>query len=244
MQYRVRLTKREQLTPRILHLHFSLEEPARMEFLPGQFVGVVVPDGGKRCYSLCNLHPGEEGIELCADIAPDGPASRYLDGLAQGDGVTLEGPYGRFVVARNTGLSKIFLATGVGIAPFRAMLSHLLAHERERVHLLFGVRATEDAFWLDEFSAFAREYSHFSFELVLSRPPGDWQGLSGHVTHHLEAALTELGACHIYLCGSVEMVREARARCRALGVPDDRIHFEVFYSVARHDTSTSPHAVV
>jgi ferredoxin--NADP+ reductase len=116
---------------------------------PGQSFGVLPPgvdEHGKphklRLYSVASPSRGEDGrgnviattVKRTIDEHWDhhglflGVASNYLCDLKPGDKVQLTGPSGkRFVLpARPQEHDYVFIATGTGIAPFRAMLLDLL----------------------------------------------------------------------------------------------------------------------
>src|SRR4030095_11872795 len=82
------------------------------------------------------------------------------------------------------------IATGTGISPFRPMIARALeVGSKERVTLLFGVRAAADILFRAEFDALAASDSRFRFLPTLSRPDADWKGLTGYVQTHLDLAL-------------------------------------------------------
>lgn len=213
-------------------LELVLEKPAGFSFQAGQFVQFFIPDVAPqavlRSYSIASA-PSTETLLFCVKILPtekQGKASVYLPGLKPGDVITFRGPEGRFVVAQNQELPKIFVATGSGIAPMRAMLADELSKpNNQSLHLLFGVRSQNDVFWKEEFGALAEKFKNFTFTLTLSQPVGAWLGNVGRVTDHLSELPSE---ADWYLCGSLPMVKDVRSMLTGRGVSSKQIHFEIF----------------
>src|SRR5262249_41762506 len=144
-------------------------------FLEGQSLGVLPPgvdERGRphklRLYSIASTRLGDDGrgtsVSLCVKRVLDrdpttglehrGVASHYLCDLRPGDEVQVTGPAGKtFLLPDNPGTDLILVATGTGIAPFRAFL-HRLYGELPRwtgtVWLFFGVRTEAECLYRDE----------------------------------------------------------------------------------------------
>jgi ferredoxin-NADP reductase len=69
--------------------------------------------------------------------------SNFLCDMKEGEKVSLEGPFGDFILRPPIG-DTIFIATGTGIARFRAMRQWLFAdgarYQQKQLWLLFGNR--------------------------------------------------------------------------------------------------------
>ena len=142
----------------------------------------------------------------------------------------MTGPLGAFVLDRQSGRKKVFVATGTGIAPFYGMTkSYLLSGGTDDVTIYWGMRHEEDIFWQHDFEELARIYPNFRFVLILSQASENWQGKQGHVGDHLFADEKNLPATDVYLCGNKSMVVDMRTRLTAAGVPSAQIKFELFY---------------
>ena len=108
-------------------------------------------------------------------------------------------------------MNYVFVATGTGIAPFRAMLRELHAMggipKHCQVWLLFGVRTAEDIIYDAEFRALASQYPSFHYQLALSREMKNTDGSKKYVQHLLTDHSVELFKLlnqintHTYLCG-------------------------------------------
>lgn len=193
---------------------YKLEFESDYIYEAGQYVSVKVNEVGlRRSYSIASK-PGGRVIELLVDIGPGGPGSIYFSKLMVGESVEVMGPVGRFVLKKESGKKKLFIATGSGIAPIRAMVQECEVLGAER-RLVWGMRFENDLFWQKDMGA----------EIVLSKPSETWQGLRGHVGDVVSGDLT---GWEVYLCGNVKMVEEMVARVKNMGVLDEDISFEKF----------------
>ncbi|HYE60283.1 MAG TPA: FAD-binding oxidoreductase [Candidatus Kapabacteria bacterium] len=220
------LTEKKEIAKNLRELHFT--KPDNFQFSAGQFIQCHIPDQGKivlRSYSLSS-RPGQDDIELCVKLLPEGKASQHFQRMNIGEHLTVQGPLGRFIVTPDdTALS--FIATGAGLAPIMGMIQDELVTNlsQKNIRLLFGVRSEEDIFWIDRLNALEEQYPNFRYYLTLSQPSDAWTGLRGRVTDHVQS----IDPSHtFYLCGSAEMVKDVRHHLVAQGTPVKNIRFEIF----------------
>jgi CDP-4-dehydro-6-deoxyglucose reductase len=158
----------------------------------------------------------------------DGFFSPHLFAMRPGDTVDMKGPLGHFVLKRPVS-DSIFVATGTGIAPFRAMLLDCLDREpNTQFTLVFGVRYEHGLLYREEFEQLEREHPNFRFLPTLSRPEPSWTGLTGHVQSHVLEVLGDRRDMDVYICGMKAMVDEMRARLKEKGLERPRIIFEKY----------------
>ncbi len=193
---------------------YKLEFESDFSYEAGQYVSVKVNEAGlRRSYSIASRSSGTT-IELLVDIGPGGPGSIYFSKLMVSESVEVMGPVGRFVLKKESGKKKLFIATGSGIAPIRAMVQECDACGIQR-KLIWGMRYESDLFWQDDLKA----------ELVLSKPTETWQGEKGHVG---DMVTDDLTGWEVYLCGNEAMVGEMVEKVKGLGVMETDISFEKF----------------
>jgi ferredoxin-NADP reductase len=202
----------------------------RFDFVPGQFVSLSAELRGRRitrAYSIC-APPSGNVFELCLNRVQNGLLSPYLFECQPGHEITMKGPVGFFTI-RNPEREMIMLATGTGIAPFRAMIPHWLASGGSSLcTLIFGVRYEHALLYRAEWEALAAEHSNLRFWPVLSRSPGEWPGRRGHVQDHVAEAMRENGDADFYICGLKAMVNDARALLKDMGIERTHIFYEKY----------------
>ncbi len=207
----------------------EFEEP--FVFAPGQFVSVKVNEQRVNSYSIAG-RVDEKTVGLIVDVKPGGPGSQFFTGLKVGDEIECMGPLGKFVLQPDDGAEHLlFMGTGSGIAPLKAMIETALHEEAmaKPMTLYFGLRHKEDIFWDKYFCELQDKYENFEFNLCLSKPDEGWQGLSGHITDFLKDRYQDYSRFSAYLCGAEAMIKEASEILRSLGMQEDRVYHEKFY---------------
>ena len=147
------------------------------------------------------------------------------------DLLRFNGPLGTFFLRGLDQLHLVFLATGTGIAPVKAMLESLSniapEHAPQSVTVFWGGRTEEDIY----FDPQAIPTRHL-FVPVLSRAAPGWKGVSGHVQNAMLATQPDLARTAVYACGSEVMICSAKATLLAAGLPVDRFFADAFVSSA------------
>jgi CDP-4-dehydro-6-deoxyglucose reductase len=219
-----------EIAPGVRHFVLEADGVERLDFLPGQFVSFTQSVEGKpitRAYSLAAAPAGTSRFELCLNRVDGGHLSPQLFAMQPGDRIGMRPPLGTFVL-RQPPRDSVMIATGTGIAPFRAMLQAHLATDSPAFTLLFGVRYEPNLLYRQEFEALERKFPHFRFLPTLSRPDADWKGRTGHVQGHLEEAIAGRRDLDIYLCGLKEMVDDVRSIVKGMGFDRKQIRYEKY----------------
>lgn len=152
-----------------------------ISFVPGQWVylHLLNQDGttwARAAYSVANAP--SDGMPLELGIKLKGDFTRRASKLMPEDRVSVQGPFGVFVLPKNEGPLVIF-AAGIGITPFRSMLRELISQKQERnVVLFYSNKSVEDAPYLEELLDLQKQYSWFKpvFNLTQAVPEqGTWE---------------------------------------------------------------------
>jgi ferredoxin-NADP reductase len=218
------------IAPEVRHFVFEAPEVTQLHFKPGQFVSFSETIGGKkitRPYSIVSLPDGNR-FELCLNLVHGGIFTPHLFEMKPGDSIEMSAPLGFFVV-RDPAKDAVFIATGTGIAPFRAMAPDYLSHPHARqLTLIFGVRREDTIYYRGDFETLAGKYSNFRFWPTLSRAESAWAGRTGHVQTHLLEAISYRHDLDVYICGLKAMVDDVRAILKGLGFDRKQIVFEKY----------------
>jgi CDP-4-dehydro-6-deoxyglucose reductase len=224
----LRINTIDRVADDILVVRVRLAPSARWSYVPGQHVEILGPRGVRRAYSIANT-PGPDGVvELHVKRYPGGELSEYWFGAAAADDLLhLRGPLGSFVL-RESERPLVFLATGTGIAPVKAIVERLQEVGSPRpVRLYFGARTEDALYWKP-----ADWPAHWSFVPVLSRADETWAGRTGYVQDALVADVPDLSGADLYACGSDDMVRDARHRLPGAGLDPRRFFSDAFVESA------------
>lgn len=196
-------------------------------FYPGQYVDVIGHGGLRRSYSIANAPTPDRMIELHIRQVPGGAMSQYWFKQAKpNDLLRLNGPLGTFFLRDIEGLDLVFLATGTGIAPVKAILEGLAqrgqALQPRSVSVFWGGRVPEDLYWRVH-----ADLDH-KYVPVLSRAHVGWGGARGYVHQVLLMEAREWARTAVYACGSDAMIHSARQQLIDAGLSDSRFHSDAF----------------
>jgi CDP-4-dehydro-6-deoxyglucose reductase len=224
-----RIDSLELLSPDVVKVLLRLPPNASFGYLAGQYVDVIGHGGVRRSYSIANAPGTSERIELHIRKVPGGTLSEYWFERAKlNDLLRLSGPLGTFFFRRPTVADEtVFLATGTGIAPIKAMLEALAQRppiERpQSLTVYWGGRTAPDIYWQPKFDGL-----QLRFVPVLSRADSDWTGVRGHVQDALLANYPSLDTLDVYACGSNAMIASAKQILVNSGLHSKRFHSDAF----------------
>jgi len=226
----------EKLSPSVRQFVFARTDGAPLAHIPGQWLNLVLPTSSgevRRAYSVAS--PPETGptFDIAVTEVVNGPGSGYLAGLQVGARLLAVGPQGFFTRAATDPAPALFVGTGTGVTPLRAMIQAAARADSDvPVSLLFGVRHEEDILYREEWLALARTMPGFRVFVTLSQGDASWTGRRGYVQSHVAELLDELarrerGAPQVYVCGLERMVAAVRHLTRKeLGLARQRVHSE------------------
>ena len=119
--------------PGVATYHLRFRDPAearRYHFQPGQFNMLYLPGVGEVAISL-SADPASSGT-LAHTIRVAGNVTRSLAALRPGDTLGLRGAYGQgWPLDAACGADVVLVAGGIGLAPLRPAICHLLAHRSD-----------------------------------------------------------------------------------------------------------------
>jgi len=221
----------ERLAPDIIRLLLRLTNDQRLEFLAGQYIDILLPDGRRRSFSIANPPHQDELIELHIRHNEDGDYTHYIFNEMQvNEKIRIEGPFGNFYFRENTMHPIIFMAGGTGLGPIKAIIEHALAKGVARpMYLYRSARTRGDLYMHEQIKALA-QYSNLTYIPVLSAMTGldDWSGRTGFVHQAITHDFRDLSNYEVYSCGPPAMVDAGLHAFLALGLPGDRYYCDAF----------------
>lgn len=221
------------------HVKFDLSG-GDLRYLEGQSIGVIPPGTDKngkpeklRLYSIASTRHGDDlndkTVSLCVRQLeykhPEtgetvyGVCSTHICNLQPGDEVKVTGPTGKEMLLPNDpDATIIMLATGTGIAPFRAYLWRMFKDGERNLNtdypfkglawLVFGVATTPNVLYKQELEEIQEKYpDNFRLTYAISReqknPEGGRMYIQHRVAEHAEEMweLMQKPNTHTYMCG-------------------------------------------
>ena len=214
----------KNLTYDVRQLDLRLIEPKTISFKPGQFISFEVPhpQTGRlvtRAYSIASPPSCSEVVTLLFNLVPGGPGSMFLFDLKAGEKTHFKGPAGSFYLRDDPGRDLLFIASGTGIAPIRAMLLANADRPDARTATLFwGLRSQRDLYYQEELAELSNRTPTLRAITTLSRPELDWSGESGRVLRLIEERIVSVKNLAVYLCGNSAMIADATSLLRKKGL--------------------------
>jgi ferredoxin-NADP reductase len=235
-EYKVPLKHKEKCSDGAMA--FYLEKPAGFEFQAGQYVDVTLinppetdADGSIRSFSLASA-PADDHLLIVTRMR-DTAFKRVLQNLPTHTEVELDGPFGSFTLHKNPSKSAVFLAGGIGIAPFSSMI---LDAEKEglqhRLYLFYANQRPESTAFLKSLQEMEKKAQNFRFIPTMTGIGGkypSWSGETGCIRPEmLSRYLPKLKGPIYYLAGSPRVVEAMRKMLESSGVDASDVRSEEF----------------
>jgi NAD(P)H-flavin reductase len=200
------------------------DRPGGFAFAPGQFTMLYAFGVGEVAISVSG-DPGQPE-RLVHTIREVGTVTRALRRLGQGGVLGVRGPYGTpWPVEAARGADVLLIAGGLGLAPLRPALHHVLRRRADygQVALLYGARSPDDLIFRRELAELRRRSDLQTLVTVDHAGPG-WTDPVGVVPALLRLAAFDPGRAVALVCGPEVMMRFTARELERRGVPDERVH--------------------
>jgi len=222
--------------------HIIIEHGGKMPFWEGQSYGVIPPGTkinsrgkevphGVRLYSIASTRYGDnfdgQTATLCVrratywdpetnaeDPAKKGICSNFMCDAKVGTEIMMTGPTGKvMLLPEDPTTPVIMVATGTGIAPFRAFVRRFFVEDvtnweyKGLAWLFMGVANSDAKLYDDEFSeCITRFPGQFRVDYALSREATNRKGGKMYIQDKVEEYKDQVfglldGGAHMYFCG-------------------------------------------
>lgn len=240
--HRLRISEVRRETPECVSLRLEIPPALRdtFRFKPGQYLNVrAVIDGEelRKSYSICS-DPDDPRLAVAVKWVYHGKFSTYANHhLKAGDDLEVMPPEGKFILPENLPeeATIVFFAAGSGITPVISILRHFLRIRPRGQAILFYSNKTSDAvIFRDELEALKNRYmTRFSMYPVMTREVTGVDLLSGRIDKaKCEIFATRLFDCRevdvCFVCGPELMIEDVRSALTSMGMPAEKIRFELF----------------
>ncbi|OIR16763.1 CDP-6-deoxy-L-threo-D-glycero-4-hexulose-3-dehydrase reductase [mine drainage metagenome] len=227
-----RVEKMVRLADDVMVLYLKLPSNERLQFLAGQYIDILQKEGKPRSFSLANAPHDDELLELhVRNIAGGAFTNHVFNGMKERDILRIKGPLGGFYLREDSPRPIVFVASGTGFAPVKAIIEHALhiGFKRE-MHFYWGVRKQSDLYMLDKVKGW--EASGIKFTPVVSDE--QWPGRMGFVHQAVLDDFRDLSAYAVYACGAPVVVEAAHREFTAQrGLPGDAFYSDAFTFVPK-----------
>lgn len=223
--YRVVSTKRELADTVTLEL--APVSSLRPSFRPGQFNMIYA------------FGIGEIAVSISGDSRDDGPyvhtvrdvgsVSGAIAAMQPGTMLGVRGPYGTgWPVIEAEGADVAIIAGGLGLAPLRPAVYHVLANRARygRVSILFGARNPNEMLFRHELETW-RQALDIDTLVTVDHADPDWHGHVGVVPALIPHAALDPRETIAMVCGPEVMMRFTVAALNDAGIANERIYLSM-----------------
>ena len=190
---------------------------------PGQFSMLYVFGVGEVPISISGYRASSGALLHTVRVA--GAVTKAICASRPGDILGVRGPFGTAWPLTNAeGADVVMVAGGVGLAPLRPALSHVLSHRARyrAVALLYGGRTPQDLLYRRELQRW-RGRLDIDVDVTVDAARPDWRGKVGVVTKLISRTSFDESTI-VLVCGPEVMMRHAARALLERGVSPDRIH--------------------
>lgn len=223
----------------VQHVKFDISA-GDLRYFEGQSIGIIPPgkdSKGKnhkiRLYSIASTRHGDDvddkTVSLCVRKLEykdektgkevEGTCSTFICNLKPGDDIQITGPTGKeMLLPEDPEANVIMMATGTGIAPFRAYLWRMFKDNERHANpdysfkglawLVFGVATTPNILYKQELEEIQEKYpENFKLTYAVSREQKNAEGGKMYIQDRIAEnadklwELIQQEKTHVYICG-------------------------------------------
>lgn len=218
------LTRRQELADTFTIQLAPADGGANIQFAPGQFNMLYAFGVGEVPISISG-DPAQPD-KLVHTIRDVGAVTDALSKLNKGAQVGVRGPFGSaWPVEDAEGSDVVIVAGGIGLAPLRPAIEHVLANRAKygRFVILYGARNPADVLYMKQLQAWRGRLDTF-VDVTVDSAGRDWSGNVGVVTRLIGRANFDPHHTKVFVCGPEIMMRFTIKELNALGVAKDDIY--------------------
>lgn len=194
---------------------------------PGQFIQLYLFGYGEAPISICSA-PSIKGFQLC--VRDVGNVTRAVHNLAPGSHVGFRGPYGRgFPVKEIQGQDALIVAGGIGLAPLRSLITHMMNFRESygRIIVVYGAKNPALLLFRDDLEKWDAD-PRIELSVIVDEPDEHWKGSSGVVTLPIrDLQLEDPRETRAVVVGPPVMYKFVAMELFKKGFTEDRIFFSL-----------------
>jgi len=215
--------KKKQNSPGIWSFSFKPDKP--LEWQAGQhivlFAKSLTGKRVRRAFSVSSA-PSENFLTITTRVPEElSPFKQFLKKLKKGDKLSSRGPIGRLIIEPKSQNEYAFLASGIGITPFRSILKEMQDNNIENKITLFFANNKDSHLFKDELCKFNTKMKNLKIKYIYY--PDRLLGSS------IEEQLGEkLQSTIFFLSGSSQIIKSYRRTLTGLGIKRHNIITDTF----------------
>lgn len=230
----LRLKEKIKLSPDIYLFNFG--KIPNFNFAPGQYMEWTIPhkntdDRGNRRYFSIASAPSED-LRIAVKFYPN--SSSFKNALINLDGqkkIIASSLSGDFVLPKKETTLMVFIAGGVGIAPFRSIIQNIVDRKkRVNIVLLFANKKKEDIVFKDLLDK-AKEFGINTIYTLTDAQsvPSGWNGQVGRISASMiQKTIPDYESRIFYISGPTPMVKTYQEVLKQLNIGEKDVIVDYF----------------
>ena len=179
---------KKQLSPDTLV--FAFDKHPNFKFIPGQYMEWTLPHknsdsrGNRRYFSIASSPTENEIIMAVKFYNPSSSYKKTLLNMQDGQKIIASQVAGDFMLPKDLKKPVVFIAGGVGIAPFRSMIQYIVDKQlQSNIILFYSNRTANEILFSDTFQKAESLGVKTIYTLTdMKNIPSDWQWDKGYIT--------------------------------------------------------------
>lgn len=215
---------------------FNFGKIPNFNFTPGQYMEWTFPHsktdsrGNRRYFSIASS-PSEELMIAVKFYEPSSSYKKALLDMGSDEKVIASSLSGDFVLPKNPAAPVVFIAGGVGIAPFRSIIQDIIEKKKQvDILLLFANRTKEDILFPNLLES-AKEFGVRTIYALTDTEsiPSDWNGERGRITAEtIQRQIPDFKNRTFYISGPSPMVKSYEGLLSSMGIQGNRVIVDYF----------------
>ncbi len=227
------LDKKERLSQDTMYFIFKAN--SKIKYLSGQYMEWMLPHdntdnrGNRRYFSLASS-PSEDRLAITVRFFEKSSSyKKALYSLNKGDSIIASELSGDFILPTKSSKGIVFIAGGVGIAPFRSILKYIIDKRvKMDITLFYSVRSEEDILFSEILAK--SKYSGVKVIYTITEDiPSNWKGERGFIDSKMIQRHTEDYKSKLYyISGPQLMVDNMHHTLLSMGIRRKNIKEDFF----------------
>ncbi|QBR84795.1 2Fe-2S iron-sulfur cluster binding domain-containing protein [Legionella israelensis] len=227
-EQQVMITEITPLTHNVIRVKLLAEHLEN--WIPGQYLNLLNPEGISRSYSIANMPEKEGYIELHIKLKDDGAMSQWFRKKATVDTmVHIRGPFGKcyYMNPDQSSFNILLAGTGTGLASLLGIVKTALSKQHQgKIILIHGGCQDDDIYYAEELETLASFYQNFQYVPCVLKSNGCYQ--ESDIAQQLLIQLNNTDSVQVYVCGPKETTNKLKTKAFLAGVPSSKIYSDAF----------------
>ena len=222
-RYLVERMRKETQDVFTFELRCADDKDKGFQFAPGQFNMLYIFGKGEVPISISGS-PSDTGV-IVHTVRVVGKVTDAMSRVRRGDVIGVRGPFGRpWPVEEAKGSDVVLVAGGIGLAPLRPTLYHILSQREKygKIILLYGARVPGDLLYKREIEQWRGRFDLY-VDVTVNSAAQDWKGNVGVVTSLISRAQFDPFHTVVMMCGPEIMMRFTLKEFQGMGISDEKI---------------------